>query len=46
MEREDSLEKESEALCQPSLNILLFIIGLMYSESGRELVFCCKELRV
>lgn len=46
LEGEGSLEQEAEVLCQPSVNVLLFITGLIFSESRGELVVCCEELRV
>lgn len=46
LEGEGSLEQEAEVLCQPNVNILLFITGLLFSEGRGELVICCEELRV
>lgn len=44
--REKDLWKKREVLCQPHLNVLLLVIGLIFSENRGELVFCIEELRV
>ena len=39
LKREGSLEKEAESSCQLSLNLLLFVTALVFSEHGESWFF-------